>query len=66
MDLKIGDKVTRISYNHDIIFKILNIEDNISYLKGENIRLYADSPLEDLILYDKTSNEPIGLSEDGN
>ena len=57
MDLKKGDKVTRISYNHDIIFRILNIEDNICYLKGENIRLYADSPIEDLVLYNKASND---------
>ena len=57
MELKIGDLVTRISYNHDCIFKILTIEDNIAYLKGENVRLYADSPLEDLILYKEEAND---------
>ncbi len=57
MDLKKGDKVTRISYNHDIIFRILNIEDNICYLKGENIRLYADSPIDDLKIYKKSSED---------
>jgi len=57
MDLKKGDKVTRISYNHDIIFKILNIEDNICYLKGENIRLFADSPIEDLKIYSKDARD---------
>jgi len=57
MDLKKGDKVTRISYNHDTVFRILNIEDNICYLKGENVRLYADSPIEDLKKYIKDSND---------
>ena len=56
-DLKIGDKVTRISYNHDTVFRILNIEDNICYLKGENVRLFADSPISDLKLYIKKSND---------
>ena len=50
--LKIGDYVTRNSYNNDIVFKIIGIDDNIYYLNGVSIRLYADSPLEDLSLYD--------------
>ena len=51
MNFKKGDYVTRKSYNNDTIFKILNIKDGICYLKGENVRLYADSPIEDLVLY---------------
>ena len=31
---KIGDLVTRNSYQNDIVFKIIRIEDNIYYLKG--------------------------------
>lgn len=57
MDFKKRDLVTRKSYNHDIIFRILNIEDNICYLKGENIRLFADSPIEDLVKYTKNEND---------
>jgi spore coat assembly protein len=57
MDLKKGDIVTRISYKHDTIFKIINIQDNICYLKGENIRLYADSPIEDLQKYQKEATD---------
>lgn len=53
MDIKIGSYVTRKSYNHDIIFKVLNIKDNICYLKGQNIRLYADSPIDDLVISTK-------------
>jgi len=48
MELKKGDYVTRISYNHDTLFKVINIKDNICYLKGAEVRLYADSPINDL------------------
>ncbi len=51
MKLKRGDLVTRKSYNNDTIFKIMNIKNDIYYLKGVEIRLYADSPLEDLVKY---------------
>lgn len=51
MELKVGDHVTRKSYQHDLVFKIVGIEDDNYYLKGINIRLYADSPLEDLEPY---------------
>ena len=49
MDIKKGDYVSRKSYNNDIIFKVLNIKDEIYYLKGQDVRLYADSFKEDLI-----------------
>ncbi len=52
MNLKIGDHVTRKSYNHDMVFVIVDIEDDICYLKGLNIRLCADSPIDDLEIYD--------------
>ena len=51
MNFKIGDFVTRQSYNNDIVFKIINIVDGIAYLKGNYIRLYADSPINDLNIY---------------
>ena len=47
---KIGDIVTRNSYNNDIVFKILNISNSIVFLKGVDLRLYADSKSEDLVL----------------
>lgn len=50
--MKIGDLVTRNSYNNDIVFTIIDIEDDIYYLKGINVRLYADSDLDDLVKYD--------------
>ena len=45
---QIGDLVTRKSYDNDIIFRIIAIDDNNYILKGEVVRLYADSPKEDL------------------
>lgn len=48
MEILKGDYVTRKSYNHDTVFKVLNIENGIYYLKGVDVRLYADSNIEDL------------------
>lgn len=47
---RIGDLVTRKSYDNDIIFKIIDIIDDNYILKGINVRLYADSYEEDLKL----------------
>lgn len=48
MNLKVGDLVTRNSYGNDVVFVITNIDgDNVS-LKGVNIRLLADSNINDL------------------
>ncbi len=46
----IGSLVTRKSYNKDIIFEICKIENDIYYLKGVYVRLYATSYLDDLVL----------------
>ncbi len=48
MEFKRGDLVTRKSYNHDTVFKIINIKNDIYYLKGLEVRLYADALFEDL------------------
>ena len=57
MVFQVGDLVTRISYNHDVVFKILNIRGEVAYLKGVQVRLYADAPLEDLQLYIKEDRD---------
>ena len=49
LNLKIGDIVTRISHNHDILFKIIEIDENNVILKGVDLRLYADSFIDDLV-----------------
>lgn len=51
--MKIGDRVVRRSYDKDIVFKIIDIEENeageVKYiLKGLNIRIEADSAEGDL------------------
>ena len=48
MNFKLGEYVTRESYNNDLVFQIIDIEDDIAYLRGVDVRLYADSELDDL------------------
>ena len=57
MNFDIGDLVTRKSYNNDTVFVITDIIDNIYYLKGLNVRLYADSDKEDLVKFDSVDEE---------
>ncbi len=64
MLFKIGDLVTRNSYNNDIVFKIVDIKDNVAILNGFSIRLSADSDISDLSLYDSDKDEI--LKEDSN
>lgn len=49
MLFNIGDIVTRNSYNNDTFFVITRIDGNVAYLKGINLRLYADSDVSDLV-----------------
>ena len=53
MIFNVGDFVSRNSYNNDVVFKILKIEEDKVYLKGASVRLFADAPITDLKLYDK-------------
>jgi len=51
--MKVGDFVVRKSYGEDITFKIIGIKENESgervyILKGVNLRIEADAPLDDL------------------
>lgn len=57
MLFNIGDLVTRNSYNNDIIFEIIDIDNDIAILKGVNIRLSADSKLDDLRKEKKVEND---------
>ena len=61
MTLEVGNLVTRYKYNHDVVFKILSIKNETAYLKGVNVRLYADAPLEDLKIY---QNDTRSVDED--
>ena len=53
MEIKKGDYVTRKSYENDTIFLVLNVKDGMYYLKGVDVRLYADSKKDDLIKVNK-------------
>jgi len=53
MFFEVGDYVSRNSYNNDTIFEIIRIDGNTVYLKGVNIRLFADSDIKDLKTEDK-------------
>lgn len=48
--IQVGQIVGRISYNCDIVFRVKSIKDGIAELWGEDMRLIADAPVEDLII----------------
>jgi spore coat assembly protein len=54
MSFRVGDIVGRKSYNADVHFRIVSIdrENDEVELKGIDMRLFADAPLEDLIVID--------------
>lgn len=54
--IKKDDYVTRKSYDNDIVFKVLFIMNNIAYLQGVDIRLIADSYIDDLVKVEQIRN----------
>lgn len=58
---KINDYVSRISYNHDIIFKIISLDNDVAILEGYEKRLIATSSVLDLVLVD--NNKIVEASE---
>ncbi|MGM8365529.1 sporulation peptidase YabG [Virgibacillus sp. W0181] len=44
-----GNYVTRISYGHDLLFRVANLKREQAVLHGVDIRLSADAPLDDLV-----------------
>ena len=56
---RINDYVSRVSYNHDIIFKIISIENDIAVLEGYDKRLIATANISDLVLVDKKRIEEV-------
>lgn len=57
MNFKIGDFVSRISYEHDVIFKIIGFEGKTVFLKGVDLRLIADCDINDLVKVDSFRND---------
>ena len=59
MEINKGDYVTRNSYDNDTVFKVINIHDGVYYLKGVDVRLYADSEYADLVKCEEPKEEDI-------
>ena len=53
MLFKVGDLVTRKSYNNDMVFRIVDIKGNQAILNGFNVRLIADADISDLLVYNE-------------
>ncbi len=64
MSIKKGDIVTRKSYKHDTLFKVMNIKGNICYLKGLDVRLYADSEIDDLDIATDEEQQSLRVNEE--
>lgn len=61
-EIKKGDAVTRTSYGNDIIFSVKRIiklgnKKEIAILKGIDVRVEADAPVEDLQIVSKEEQE---------
>lgn len=54
---EVGDLVTRKSYDNDIVFKIINVENSNYILMGVSIRLIADAPKDDLKHYSNIESD---------
>ncbi|USK55103.1 sporulation peptidase YabG [Cytobacillus solani] len=61
MSINIMDIVGRVSYQCDIMFRVIDIREQngkkIAILYGEDIRLIADAPLEDLLAVSQSMRE---------
>jgi len=52
-----GELVTRKSYQHDLLFKISSLKQNKAILYGDEYRLVADAPIDDLTRVEKRDLE---------
>lgn len=65
LEIKKGDIVTRNSYDNDTFFKVINIQNGIYYLKGIEVRLYADSTVDDLVVVTDEVEDDFDVEIDG-
>ncbi|MFS0865382.1 sporulation peptidase YabG [Fredinandcohnia sp. 179-A 10B2 NHS] len=64
MEIKVGDIVARKSYNYDLLFKVIEVQDKqIVYLYGEEVRLIADAPYDDVVIIDEREKQKRQLVE---
>ena len=52
-----GDYVSRKSHNNDMVFKVVNINNDIVNLKGVYMRLYADAKINDLTIEENINDD---------
>lgn len=61
MEIKIGDIVARKSYECDLLFRVIDIKEKNgekeAILHGEDVRLMADAPFDDLIIVDEEERQ---------
>lgn len=61
VEVKLNDIVGRLSYNCDILFRVIDIrksgESKFAILYGEDVRLVADAPYEDLVIIDQSEQQ---------
>lgn len=50
MGITIGELVTRSSYQHDLLFRVAELNKDIAILHGAEMRLEVDAPLHDLVV----------------
>ncbi len=63
MKIQVGDYVTRISHKHDMVFKVTDIIEDTCYLRGVNVRLCADSLIEDLVKIEYKESDDLDIVE---
>lgn len=63
MEVKRNDIVGRISYHCDILFRVIDVKQiggqKVAILYGEDVRLIADAPCDDLIVVDETKQKQV-------
>jgi spore coat assemly protein len=63
VDIKLMDIVARRSYNCDILFRVTDIKDingrKMAVLYGEDFRLIADAPCEDLVIINQNERSKL-------
>lgn len=61
MDIKINDIVGRRSYNCDLLFRVIDIQkqngQTVAILYGEDFRLVADAPYQDLVVLNQSERK---------
>ncbi|MFC4323944.1 sporulation peptidase YabG [Litchfieldia salsa] len=62
MEVKVGDIVSRKSYKGDLLFRVIDLKvehgnQKVAILYGEDVRLMADAPYQDLLLVNEDEHE---------